>query len=218
MSSLSVTQLAALDAQAGWPASAIPTAVAVEEAESGGDPAAMGDVSLEDSTWGPSVGTFQIRSLWAQRGSGDTRDELANLDPATNARHALVVAGGGTNFNPWSTFTSGAYRSYLPRVQAELSGGTADTTPAPSATPGAAQGTVSATPAGFSFWDPLGLFQGIQKGTAHLVFTGLGLLLGGALIVVGAGRATGHPVTQVIGSARDAANDVAGKAAMAAAV
>jgi Lysozyme like domain len=92
--------------------------VAVVLAESGGDTDILGDVDLRDATFGPSVGLFQIRSLKAQKGTGGTRDELANLDPATNARHAHVVfmeAGG--NWTPWSTFKRHEHEKFLDRAQ-----------------------------------------------------------------------------------------------------
>jgi Lysozyme like domain len=92
--------------------------VAVVLAESGGRTDILGDVDLRDATFGPSVGLFQIRSLKAQKGTGGTRDELANLDPATNAHHAHVVfmeAGG--NWTPWSTFKRHEHETFLDRAR-----------------------------------------------------------------------------------------------------
>jgi hypothetical protein len=64
---------------------------------------AIGDVSLQTATWGPSVGLTQIRSLVAQFGTGGQRDQVANLDPAIHMQHAWEISAGGTNFKPWST-------------------------------------------------------------------------------------------------------------------
>jgi LysM repeat protein len=98
--------------------------VAVVLAESGGWTDARGDVHLQDGKWGPSIGLFQIRSLKAERGTGRTRDELANLDPATNARHARqVYLDAGGRWTPWSTFTSGSYRQFLDRARQATGGG-----------------------------------------------------------------------------------------------
>jgi hypothetical protein len=103
---LNPRQLAALAEEAGWPVDTRDDIVAIALAESGGRPDARGDVALMDAVWGPSIGLTQIRSLKNQYGTpqDDARDELANLDPLTNMRHALQIAGGGTNLQPWSTW------------------------------------------------------------------------------------------------------------------
>lgn len=113
MTLLAVDTIADLGWRAGWRGEALVTAVAVALAESKGDPDAVGDVTLEDATWGPSIGLWQIRSLKAQHGTGGQRDELANHDPAVNAAHAYAISSGGTTFRPWSTFTGGQYKGYL---------------------------------------------------------------------------------------------------------
>lgn len=110
-------QIAADLRAAGYTGSSLVTQVAIDLAESGGDPAARGDVGLQDGTWGPSIGLAQIRSLKAQRGTGGIRDELANYDPLVNSVHAYAISGGGQNFKPWSTFNSGAYRAFVDRAQ-----------------------------------------------------------------------------------------------------
>jgi LysM repeat protein len=102
--------------------------VAIVLAESAGRTDAIGDVALQNATFGPSVGLFQIRSLKADKGSGRTRDELANLDPATNARHARqIFLEAGSRFTPWSTFIHDTHRQFLSRgrdaVNAVGSGG-----------------------------------------------------------------------------------------------
>ena len=37
------------------------------------------------------------------------------FDPATNAAAAVAISNHGTDFGPWTTYTSGAYRTYLDR-------------------------------------------------------------------------------------------------------
>ena len=92
--------------------------VAVVLAESGGRSDARGDVGIQTSKWGPSIGLFQIRSLKSQKGSGGTRDELANLDPATNARHAHVVfVEAGNKWTPWSTFKHKTHEQFMDRAR-----------------------------------------------------------------------------------------------------
>jgi lysozyme-like protein/LysM domain-containing protein len=111
-------QIAAYVAQGGFAGANRVTAIAIVLAESGGDTKARGDTSLQTNVWGPSIGLFQIRSLKSQRGTGGERDELANLDPATNARHAhRIFLEAGSRFSPWSTFGSGAYRRFLDRAR-----------------------------------------------------------------------------------------------------
>jgi hypothetical protein len=113
---LSATRIAELAYQAGFRGRSIETAVAVALAESAGDPTARGDTGLQNGTWGPSVGLWQIRSLNDERGTGGTRDEKANLDPRTNARHAYTISGKGTNWQPWAAYTNGSYRQFLGRA------------------------------------------------------------------------------------------------------
>lgn len=115
---LSELQIAALAHDVGVPDATLPTAVAIAIAESGGSTTAIGDVALETATWGPSVGLWQIRTLKAQRGTGGPRDETRLSDPAFNAAAMFVISGHGSNFSPWSTYTSGAYRAHLPGAEA----------------------------------------------------------------------------------------------------
>ncbi len=95
----------------------------------GGNPDSVGDVGLETAQWGPSVGLWQIRSINAQKGTGGQRDEVANHDPASNARNALAISAGGTNWRPWSTYTTGAYLAYLPAARRAATNPTATSTP-----------------------------------------------------------------------------------------
>ncbi len=114
---LTDAHVARLAYQAGFRGRARVIAVAVALAESGGDAHARGDVGLQNGTWGPSIGLWQIRSVNAQAGTGGQRDAKANLTPATNARHAYQISGHGSNWQPWSTYTQGTYRQYLDRAR-----------------------------------------------------------------------------------------------------
>jgi len=112
MTQLSPGQIASVVKQAGWPLAEIPMAVAIVLGESSGYTDSRGDVSLMNGTWGPSIGLFQIRSLNSQKGKGTTRDEIANLDPLTNARHALEIRKS-QGLAAWSVFNTGAYLKYM---------------------------------------------------------------------------------------------------------
>lgn len=100
------------------------TAVAL--AESGGSDTSLGDVGLENSTWGPSYGLFQVRTLKAQTGSGTDRDVswLAASD-ANQAKAAYDISKQGSDFTPWTTYTRGTYQQFLGQAQAAAATSTA---------------------------------------------------------------------------------------------
>lgn len=116
MPTLSPAQIYTLARQAGLSANSAVVATAVALAESGGRTDAVGDVQLENGTWGPSVGLWQIRSLKAQNGTGGTRDASRLADPAFNAKSMAEISKGGIYFKPWTTFTNGSYKSQYPKI------------------------------------------------------------------------------------------------------
>jgi len=100
--------------KAGFTGQALVTAIAIAGAESSFD--TLGDLTLMDAKWGPSVGLWQIRSLkhWNMYSGADAlRDASRLTDPYFNARAAYAISKGGTNFTPWSTFTSNAFTPYI---------------------------------------------------------------------------------------------------------
>lgn len=114
MANLKPGQLFNLARNAGLSPTPAVVAAAVALAESGGNPDAIGDESLQTSKWGPSVGLWQIRSLKAERGTGGTRDETRLRDPEFNAQSMVAIyRDAGSKFTPWSVFTSGRYRDHL---------------------------------------------------------------------------------------------------------
>lgn len=111
---LSQDQIYQLALGAGLSPSAAKTASAIAMAESmGGNPNAMGDLSLEDRKWGASEGLWQIRSLKSQNGTGATRDPSRLLDPAFNAKSMAQISSGGTDWTAWSTYNHGDYKSFM---------------------------------------------------------------------------------------------------------
>ena len=116
MTVLSAEQIADYAYAAGFPPNTIGIAVAVALAESSGRTDAVNN-TVNDSTYGPVVGLWQIRSLRSEKNTGGDRDELANYDPAHNALSAYHISGGGTNWSPWDTFKDGAYKSHLNDAQ-----------------------------------------------------------------------------------------------------
>ena len=91
----------AIARSAGFPNPELAAAVAM--AESGGNANAVGDLYL-----GGSYGLWQINS------KAHPQFSVAMLfDPTYNARAAFEVSKGGTDWTPWTTFRTGAYRQYL---------------------------------------------------------------------------------------------------------
>ena len=106
-------QLSALALYVGCSPAEAPIAAAIAAAESGGNPGAQGDIALMDGTWDWSQGLWQIRGLRSERGTGGLRDSLANANPEKNGRAMYTISSGCKDWTPWSTYTSGAYLSYL---------------------------------------------------------------------------------------------------------
>jgi len=101
--------------QAGFAGSALYVITAIAGAESSFNPLAIGDVSLQDEKWGPSVGLWQIRSLknpLAFPYPDNLRDATKLKDPLYNAQAAFAISKKGTDFTPWSTFTNKAYQEF----------------------------------------------------------------------------------------------------------
>lgn len=113
MTQLTGAQVYELAKKAGLSPTLAGVATAIAKGESGWRTDAVGDVGIQDSKWGPSVGLWQIRSLKAEYGTGGTRDASRLTDPAFNAASMATVSGLGANFKPWTVYTSGAYKKYL---------------------------------------------------------------------------------------------------------
>lgn len=160
------------------------TETAIAGAESGFDDAAVGDTKLEDATWGPSYGLYQIRTTKKATGTGGPRDISALAgDDAAQAKAAYSISREGTDFTPWSAYTNGSWQRFLGTAQAAAG------TTTPVATP---------VSSGGSWWDYAGplpyLFgKGLsdtQKSTTAQLYglatEGLFVLLGLGLIYAGA--------------------------------
>jgi hypothetical protein len=124
MAQLTDQQIAQFAAGAGFTGPDLDTAIAVALAESGGNSSNIGDVNLQNATFGPSVGLWQIRSVNPGYGNAFDqahRNQQANMDPATNAANAYAIQQH-YGWNQWSTYTGGQYRQYLDRARAAHSG------------------------------------------------------------------------------------------------
>jgi soluble lytic murein transglycosylase-like protein len=101
VANLKITDLQALAASVGFPDPSLAAAVAM--AESGGNPAAVGDPQ-----YGGSYGLWQVNA--PAHPNYNTTDLL---DPTYNAQAAFAISSSGTNWNPWTTYRTGAYEKYL---------------------------------------------------------------------------------------------------------
>lgn len=196
--------------------------VAIGLGESGGNDTALGDVGLQDSTWGPSVGLYQVRTLKGQTGSGSDRDISALMgDSDRQAKAALDISSNGTDFTPWTVFTSGTYQRYLDQAQAAADSATASGYVTTDVGLGDVLGGVVPNPVGPALDASTqallgqigGLGTSLRDGLIMLAFAGAGM----ALVGVGLVRA----VAPAIGRTREKTKpvtDSARSAALAAAV
>lgn len=156
---------------AGFTRDQATTLDAIAGGESGWNDTELGDVGLENSEWGPSVGLFQIRTLKSQTGTGTDRDiQWLMASDANQAKAAYDISHHGTDFSPWTVYTSGKWQSFLGQAQSA-----AHSTPSTAAAL-LAGGTGSSSTGGFG--DVLGGLRGIAiEGLA--VVLGLGLVAAG---------------------------------------
>ncbi len=117
MGQLTGEQVAQVAYQVGFRDEDLQIMVAVAKGESMWDSSAVGDVTLQDSTWGPSIGLWQIRSMKAELGTGSARDATKLEDPVYNGQSAWSISEQGTKFSPWSIYNRGTYRQYMTLAQ-----------------------------------------------------------------------------------------------------
>lgn len=99
---------------AGFRGSALVTAIAIALAESGGNPNAVNSADPN----GGSFGLWQINGIHASE-FGSAWSQV--LNPVMNAQMAWAVSNHGTDWTPWTTFTSGAYAANLGVAQVAAS-------------------------------------------------------------------------------------------------
>lgn len=164
--------------QAGFAPDTAIIAAAIAMAESGDNPTARGDVNLETSYWGPSVGLEQIRTIKGQTGTGSDRDiSRVGNDPLQNMIAAYDISNHGKDFSPWTTYTSGKYRSYL--GQATAAAGSAPAAGAPA----------TATQTAFGLPSAAAIGQKVEE----IGFVLLAIGIAGTLVVLGAYQIAGSP-------------------------
>jgi len=97
---MNISDLISLASSVGFPDPALAAAVAM--AESGGNPNAVGD-----QQYGGSYGLWQVNAP-----AHPNYDTTSLLDPTYNAHAAFDISSGGTNWQPWTTYRTGAYEKY----------------------------------------------------------------------------------------------------------
>jgi hypothetical protein len=105
----------------GFRGKSLQTAFAVALAESGGRAKAIGDEGIQNKTYGPSIGPFQIRSLKDPKKfgeSGQWRDPKRLFDPSFNIKAAWNISNQGKNWKAWSAYTNGSFSKFLDDAEA----------------------------------------------------------------------------------------------------
>lgn len=112
MPKLSQGQIAAYAQSAGLSGGAAQIASAVAMAESGGNTRAHNPIPPDNS-----YGLWQINMLGSL--GPDRRKKLGIssnsqlFDPGVNARAMAMISSNGSDWQPWSTYTNGAYKKYM---------------------------------------------------------------------------------------------------------
>jgi hypothetical protein len=105
----------------GFRGKSLQTAFAVALAESGGRAKAIGDEGIQNKTYGPSIGPFQIRSLKDPKKfgeSGQWRDPKRLFDPSFNIKAAWNISNQGKNWKAWSAYSNGSFSKFLDDAEA----------------------------------------------------------------------------------------------------
>lgn len=124
--------LMSLIKQAGFTGAAANTMYGIVMAESGGRADAHnGNASTGDDSYGLAQ-INMLGSMGPERRAAYGLKSNADLyDPLTNLKIAYQMSGGGTHFGDWTTYTSGAFRSFVGQNDAVVTtggGNSADTT------------------------------------------------------------------------------------------
>lgn len=182
MTTYTYAQLEGLWINNGGSSATAPIAAAIAEAESSGN----ADATSSNPDGGTNVGLWQLDTPGGV-GAGNTVAQLQ--DPNTNASVAVKGSSNGTNWGPWATFASGAYKAFL----------NAGTTPDTSV-PGGSGASSASTTASTTSADCLLAFPGVSvpiagsvggfcmlsKSEARAMIGALCLAAGGLAFVIGA--------------------------------
>jgi hypothetical protein len=110
---LTPTQIQQYASAAGFRGNALNIAVAIAMAESGGNTTAT-HLNTNGTT---DYGLWQINSVHSQYSAS-----LLLNNPQYNAMAAWTISSNGSNFTPWTTFNTGAYKQYLSSFSSPITG------------------------------------------------------------------------------------------------
>lgn len=110
---------------AGFTGQSLVTAYGIARAESGGRAKAFNPTGMDESYGlfqinmenkdprNPNMGAKRNAAYLKKYGSIGYKGPQSLYDPAINAKIAYDMSKGGTNFQPWTTYTSGKYQNQL---------------------------------------------------------------------------------------------------------
>lgn len=103
------TQIYDAIVEAGFPDPGL--MVAIAKAESGLRIDALGDTTITDHVWGPSIGVFQIRTLkTANKGCRDIDALSGDLESQVSCAKQVWDTQG---YKAWSAYLNGSYKKFL---------------------------------------------------------------------------------------------------------
>jgi hypothetical protein len=200
---------------AGFSPVVAPLVVAIGVAESGLRIDVVGDVD-NPSAGCRSYGVMQI-NVCPGRESGPLFNPATLVTLDGNMRAAFERSGHGRSFTPWTTFRTGAYLPFMTAAQHVAAGGS-DISAGPATTSG---GGINVDPAvlGIPFtptvpglgWlaDITGVTaekNALVKGVANLMFRGVLIVGGVAMVVLGVNRMAAPTITKAKDKATQAAS------------
>lgn len=106
---LTPLQIKAYAAAAGFTGNGLITIIAIALAESGGQTHGKDNVNADGSR---DRGLYQINSRWHPEVS-----DAQAYNAALASKEAFRISQSGTNFNPWTTYSTGIYKNYLKQAQ-----------------------------------------------------------------------------------------------------
>lgn len=186
----------------------------------GGNPAAAGiaaAVALAESSGNPSAINYNSngsvdRGLWQ---INSIHGAQSTFDITNNAKAAIAISKNGTDWSPWVTYTSGAWRKYLNPADPNLVGtGVVDIQAAPPSNPLDSLKDIAA-----KFSDIASTFGQLAKAGAwlsdpHNTIRITQVVVGSSLIIVGLVILNRGLIMDAVGKVADVTK-VAGKVAAA---
>lgn len=103
---------------AGFRGDDLVTMAAITPGESGRRPDAVGDQNIAGELWGPSVGLWQIRTLWAQQGTGGPRDIDALTGDVAHQAAAARAVWDSQGFAAWTCWRINNHVGSIPAARA----------------------------------------------------------------------------------------------------